>query len=205
MKIIDAEFTASATDERGYPLAGLPEVVLIGRSNVGKSSLINCLVNRRKLARTSSTPGKTQTVNFYRLNRAFYLVDLPGFGYARVPRRVRKAWGPMVDRYMAAGRRVAGALVVLDIRRRPGEVEAGLYEWLEGLGVGVVTVLTKADKFSQSRRAARVRELKAALPGREVIVFSAKTGLGKAVLLKRLEELIRASGEKPLGTDENNT
>ncbi len=200
MKITDAEFTASAASAKGYPPAGLPEVVLIGRSNVGKSSLINCLVNRRKLARTSGTPGKTQTVNFYCINRAFYLVDLPGFGYAKVPRSVRKAWGPMVDRYMASGRRVAGALVVLDIRRTPGEAEQGLYEWLESLGVNVLTVLTKADKFSQSRRAARLREIKALLPGAEPVVFSAKTGLGKAALWKRIEELMALCAEE--GEDE---
>jgi len=199
MKIKRAEFTASATGKKGYPPAGLPEIVLIGRRNVGKSSLINCLVNRKKLARTSGTPGKTQTVNFYRINEAFYLVDLPGFGYARVPRDVRKSWGPMVDRYMASGRRVAGALIVLDIRRTPGEAEKGLYQWLAGFDIPVVTVLTKADKFSRSRRAAKVREFGLFLPDSAPVVFSAVSGLGKAHLLKSIFEMTRGNQESGEG------
>jgi len=189
MKITKAEFTVSAVGKNDYPAERLPEIVLIGRSNVGKSSLINRLVNRKKLARTSSTPGKTQTINFYMLNKAFFLVDLPGFGYAKVPRDVKKAWGPMVEKYLGSGRNVAGAIVVLDIRRTPAEAEKVLYEWLSSLNIQLLTVLTKADKFSRSRSAQKAREVGALLPGDRPLIFSAVSGLGKADLLKRIHEM----------------
>lgn len=190
MKITDVEFAASATGKKDYPAAGLPELMLIGRSNVGKSSLINKLVNRKKLARTSSTPGKTQTVNFYRINKDFFFVDLPGFGYARVPRDVKKAWGPMIDRYIASGRNIAGALIVLDIRRTPGGAEKDLYNWLASLKIPLLTVLTKADKFSRSRRTQKAREVESLLPGHTPVVFSAVSGLGKDVLMKHIQSMI---------------
>jgi len=189
MKITKAEFTASAVGKNDYPSEKLPEIVLIGRSNVGKSSLINRLVNRKKLARTSSTPGKTQTVNFYMINKAFFLVDLPGFGYAKVPRDVKKAWGPMVEKYIGSGRNVAGAIIVLDIRRTPGEAEQGLYEWLSSLNIPLLTILTKADKFSRSRSVVKAREIGRFLPGHKPVVFSAVSGLGKADLLKRIHDM----------------
>jgi len=189
MKITSAEFTASAVGKKDYPAETMPEIVLIGRSNVGKSSLINRLVNRKKLARTSSTPGKTQTVNFYRINEEFFLVDLPGFGYAKVPRDVKKAWGPMVEQYLCSGRNVAAAIVVLDIRRTPGDAEHGLYEWLTALKIPLLTVLTKADKFSRSRAMQKAREIGALLPGHNPLVFSATSGLGKVDLLKTIHEM----------------
>ena len=190
MKITDVEFVASATGKKDYPATGLPELILIGRSNVGKSSLINKLVNRKKLARTSSTPGKTQTVNFYRVNKDFFFVDLPGFGYARVPRDVKKTWGPMVDRYIGSGRNISGALIVLDIRRTPGEAEKDLYNWLGGLKIPLLTVLTKADKLSKSRRAEKTREVERLLPGHTPVVFSALSGLGKDTLMKNIQLMI---------------
>ncbi len=181
---------ASATGKREYPAAGLPEIVLIGRSNVGKSSLINKLVNRKKLARTSSTPGKTQTVNFYRVNNGFFFVDLPGFGYAKVPRDVKKAWGPMVDRYMGAGRNIAGAVILLDIRRTPGEAEQNLYAWLSDFNIPMLTVLTKGDKLSKSRRAQKAREVQGLMPGLTPVVFSAVSGLGKDLLMSHIQSMI---------------
>ncbi|MFQ5479973.1 MAG: ribosome biogenesis GTP-binding protein YihA/YsxC [Thermodesulfobacteriota bacterium] len=190
MKITDVEFVASATGKKGYPPAGLPEIVLIGRSNVGKSSLINKLVNRKKLARTSSTPGKTQTVNFYRINNKFFFVDLPGFGYAKVPRDVQKAWGPMIDRYMGAGRNIAGAIILLDIRRTPGEAEHNLYGWLNDFNIPLLTVLTKGDKLSKSRRAAKAREVEGLMPGLAPVVFSATSGLGKDLLMRHIQSMI---------------
>ncbi len=190
MKITGVEFVASATGKKDYPPGELPELILIGRSNVGKSSLINKLVNRKKLARTSSTPGKTQTVNFYRINKKFFFVDLPGFGYARVPRGVKKAWGPMIDCYMESGRKIAGAMIILDIRRTPGDAEFGLYEWLSGFDIPVLTVLTKADKFSKSRALQKAREIERLLPANTPVIFSATSGLGKDALMKQIELMV---------------
>ena len=190
MRIRSAEFTVAAYGRKDFPRGALPEIALVGRSNVGKSSLINALAGRKSLARTSSTPGKTQSINFYLVNGAFYLVDLPGFGYARVPERVRRSWRRMIDSYMEGRRTIRGVMVILDSRRKIGETEAGLYEWIEALGLPVITVVTKADKLPSAKLRERVREIKAVLGVDAPVVFSATKGLGRKTLLRRIGELV---------------
>ena len=190
MKIKSAEFAASAVDGKSFPKDGLPEIALIGRSNVGKSSLINTLVNRRRLAHTSSTPGKTRTINFYRVNGEFYLVDLPGFGYAAVPRQEKLSWEKMIDGYLDARPVLRGALVILDARREAGETEGLLYKWLGGLNIPVATVFTKADKLSNNELASNMARLKKELHAAAPVPFSATTGLGKAALWKKIQEML---------------
>lgn len=199
MRIISAEFAASAVSPGSFPHDGLPEVALIGRSNVGKSSLINALLHRKKLAHTSSTPGKTRTVNFYRVNGSFYLVDLPGFGYAKAPGHVLLSWEKMVGEYFSGRRFVKGVLVILDPRRDAGAEEAELFNWIEGLGIPVITVLTKTDKLSRNELASRTAHIKRALDPGDLAVFSALNGDGRITLLKKIDALVRGEeiGHEP--------
>ena len=190
MRVISAEFARCAVTEGDYPRDRLPEIALIGRSNVGKSSLINTLLNRKALAKTSSAPGKTRTVNFYRVNGEFYLVDLPGFGYAKVPVKVKRSWERMVDEYFTGRVNVRGALVVLDVRRDPGGVEENLFEWLKEEGLPVITVATKTDKLSANHLAKRISAIKKALPGVDPLPFSAVTRAGRVELLGMVHELL---------------
>ncbi len=191
MKIRSAEFVTSAVDSTRYPSDNMPELALVGKSNVGKSSLINALVKRKRLAKTSSTPGKTRTINFYLINRAFYLVDLPGYGYAKTPSSVRRAWRPMIEGYFRARKNLCGVLVILDVRRDVGDTERALYEWLKTLEIPVVTVLTKCDKLSANKLFKHVADIKKQLPVDEPLPFSALKGTGREELLKRIEALVR--------------
>ncbi|HLC18676.1 MAG TPA: ribosome biogenesis GTP-binding protein YihA/YsxC, partial [Thermodesulfobacteriota bacterium] len=190
MRIKSAEFAACAVRRSQYPGDGLPEVVLIGRSNVGKSSLINVLVKRKGLAKTSSEPGKTRTVNFYRVNGEFYLVDLPGFGYARVPRSEKISWEKMVGEYVAGRAALRGALVILDPRRDPGETEELVFDWLERLKIPVVMVLTKADKLSRNKLNSRAAGIKRAFDIEDPVLFSSLTHDGRVTLLKKIQEML---------------
>lgn len=190
MKITSAEFALCAVKKGQFPRDGLPEIALVGRSNVGKSSLINTLVNRKRLAKTSSTPGKTQTINFYLINRSFYFVDLPGFGYAKVPMSVRRSWEKMMEGYMGGRETLAGALVILDPRRDAGEMEGFVYNWVETLGIPVVTVLTKADKLSRNKLSSRVAKLKKSLPLKDPVLFSSLSGQGKSELSGRVRAML---------------
>jgi GTP-binding protein len=130
MKITSATFVKSATSPEHYPRDGRPEIAFMGRSNVGKSSLINSMLGARGLARTSSTPGRTQLINFFLINDAFYFVDLPGYGYARVPRDVKKHWGPMVEKYLATRPELVLSIVITDSRHEPTELDLLMKEWL---------------------------------------------------------------------------
>ena len=186
MKIKSAEFTVCAVRRSEYPADRLPELALVGRSNVGKSSLINTLVMRKNLARTSSEPGKTRTVNFYKINGEFYLVDLPGFGYAKVPLSVKRSWERMVEEYMEGRQSLMGAIVILDARREVGDTEENLFQWLERSAIPVVTVLTKIDKLSRNDLNSRVRDIKNTLGIEDPVLFSAITHEGRIKLLKRV-------------------
>jgi GTP-binding protein len=192
MIIKSAEFVTSATKPSQYPPEGLPEIAFAGRSNVGKSSLINVLVNRKRLVKTSSTPGRTQLVNFFDINDYFTFVDLPGYGYAKVPASVRKKWGPMIETYLSGRNTLKGVVVILDIRRTPREEEHNLIAWLEHYTIASILVLTKADKLSKTKltkqRAAVARSL--ALDASDLILFSAKSRKGREDVWQAIERLL---------------
>jgi GTP-binding protein len=182
MKIVSAEFLVSAVSPAQYPRQPLPEVAFAGRSNVGKSSLINTLVQRRGLAKTSATPGKTQTINFFLINQRFRLVDLPGYGYARVPREVQVRWRPMVETYLRQRDMLRAVVHIVDLRHPPTEQDQQLREWLQHQGVRLVVVATKVDKIKASQRAAHVEIVRQglALPADEsLLLFSAVSREGR--------------------------
>ena len=193
MIISSAEFVKSAVKPSHYPEAVLPEVAFVGRSNVGKSSLINILVNRRSLVKTSSTPGRTQLINFFDINnKSFTFVDLPGYGYAKVPQNVVKSWGDMIETYLSTRHTLKGVVMLMDIRRTPGQDEEDLVHWFKHYSIPAVYVLTKADKFSRQKRI--VHHEKCAktlgLPIGELIMFSAKTRLGRERILDVIQPWI---------------
>jgi GTP-binding protein len=178
---MDAKLTHDAEKPAEFPRDGLPEVAVLGRSNVGKSSVINKLLGRRALARTSGRPGKTRRIHFYRVGDQFFLVDLPGFGYAAVARDERRRWKQMVEGYLRGAREpLRGALLLVDIRRGPEEGEQQLLEWLRAEGIETAVGLTKSDKLTTSRVLPRVRELSAKidLPPERVAAVSGRTGKG---------------------------
>jgi len=181
MIIKSAEFVTSAVKTTQYPSEALPEIAFAGRSNVGKSSLINTLVNRKHLVKTSSTPGRTQLINFFDINKNLTFVDLPGYGYAKVPVAVRKKWGPMIETYLSTRQTLKGVVIIMDIRRLPREEEQNLILWLAHYSIASILVLTKTDKLSKTKlikqQAAIVQAL--AVAKEDVILFSAKTRRGK--------------------------
>jgi len=191
---MDAAFLTSAFEASQYPSADRAEVAFAGRSNVGKSSLLNALVNRKNLARTSSTPGRTQAINFFRVNDRFTFVDLPGYGYARVWREVKKSWRGMVETYLRNRPNLKAVVVIVDIRRDLEEDDRSFMEWLKQEGKEVVPVLTKVDKLNRKERDSRVRKMESELSGigsLKPILFSAKTGEGRKEIWDRLLSLTR--------------
>ncbi len=190
---MQAEFVVSAVKEFDFPSAGLPEVVLAGRSNVGKSSLINKLANSRGLARTSSTPGKTQSINFYRFDRAFFLVDLPGFGYAKVEKSASLGWKHLIENYFRDRSAIVLAIHLVDARLPPTKLDRELSAWLDFLEVPRLVVATKADKLSGNEKVVQQREISGAFGGKPVILASAVTGIGCKEIWKRVMESVRSS------------
>jgi len=192
MIIKSAEFITSATKPSQYPPALLPEVAFAGRSNVGKSSLINTILNRKKLVKTSRTPGRTQLINFFEINKSFTVVDLPGYGYAKVPESVRKLWGPMIEKYLSTRKTLMGVVLILDIRRIPGQEELNFLDWLDYYRIPSMLVLTKADKLSKTKQIKQHLSIAKALgvDQKELILFSAKSRLGKDAVWNALGLLI---------------
>jgi GTP-binding protein len=197
MLIKSAEFVTSAVRPQQYPAPDLPEFAFAGRSNVGKSSLINTLVSRRKLVQTSSAPGKTRLINFFRVNDAFMLVDLPGYGYARVSEIERRKWRPMVEQYLSGRESLKAVVVILDIRRTPNEEDAQLLHWLDRHEIPSVLVVTKADKLSKTSQAKQQAMISAALEvdPDDLVLFSAKTRQGRQALWRILVDLATAPPE----------
>lgn len=151
MKIRSAEITMSAVNKSQYPTEGIPEIALVGRSNVGKSSIVNTLLNRRNFARTSSTPGKTRTINFYLINNEFFFVDLPGYGYAKIARSEKEKWGNVMERYLTDREELCAIFLLVDIRHEPSNDDVMMYEWIKHFGYNCVVIATKADKISRGQ------------------------------------------------------
>lgn len=195
-------FLKSAGREGAWPAHGLPEVAFAGRSNCGKSSLVNTLVERKRLARVSRTPGRTQLLNFFQVDDRLVLVDLPGYGFADVPLEVRASWGPMVERYLREREALRALALLLDLRRDPGDEEHRLVAWCAARGLPVVHVATKVDKLPPSRRTLRLRAHAAAFDVRPsaIVPFSALTRDGREALWGRL--LAHAGTAAPDGAAE---
>ena len=192
MIIKSAEFVKSAVKPSHYPSEVLPEIAFAGRSNVGKSSLINTLLNRKRLVKTSSTPGRTQLINFFDINNAFSFVDLPGYGYAKVPDSVKKTWGPMVETYLSTRKTLKGVVLILDIRRIPGIEDFNLIDWLSYYHIPVILALTKTDKLSKTKQIKQhltVAET-LAVNQKDLILFSSKSRLGKEAVWDKVKKLI---------------
>lgn len=187
------EFIGGMASVDGWrPEASLPEVAFAGRSNVGKSSLLNRLVHRKKLARVSNTPGRTREINFFKINDAFVFVDLPGYGYARVSKERRAEWRPLIESYLRRSPQLRGIVQLLDVRHDPTADDRLMLDFLSELGVPTIVVLTKIDKLTAAQRKKRLHELavQLRLDEEQVIVFSAVTGEGRDELAEAIDSLL---------------
>lgn len=193
MKVNHAEIVISAVKPDQYPTDGLPEIALAGRSNVGKSSLLNTLMNRRNLARTSQKPGKTQTLNFYKINDDLFFVDVPGYGYAKVSKREREKFGEMIETYFSSRDVLKTAVLLVDIRHKPSEDDQLMYNWFKHFEIPVIIIATKADKISKGKYAKHLKIISDTLdvdPNDKLIPFSSTTGLGKDKVWREFEALL---------------
>ncbi|MDY6231157.1 ribosome biogenesis GTP-binding protein YihA/YsxC [Peptostreptococcus porci] len=184
MKIRSSEITMSAVNKKQYPSEGVPEIALAGRSNVGKSSVINGLLNRKNFARTSSTPGKTRTINFYLINNEFYFVDLPGYGYARVSKTEKEKWGSIMERYLEDREELCAILLLVDVRHEPTADDKMMYDWIKYFGYNCVVVATKADKISRGQYQKHISAIR------------------KKLDMPKEEKVIVTSSSKKIGIDE---
>lgn len=169
-----------------------PEVAFAGKSNVGKSSLINALMNRKSLARTSGQPGKTQTINFYNINDEFYYVDLPGYGYAKVSESAREKWGKMIEKYLRMSKQLKAVFLLLDIRHEPSANDKAMYDWVVYQGFQPIIIATKLDKINRSQKDKQIKLIKEGLqvvPGTKIFPFSAETKQGREEIWTCIEEI----------------
>jgi GTP-binding protein len=190
MKITSAEFLKSSFQVADWPIEQLPEIAFMGRSNVGKSSLINSLLSVRGLARTSSTPGRTQSLNFFLINRRFRFVDLPGFGYARVPKAIKASWGEMVSSYLAKREQLVLSIHIVDSRHEPTTLDLQLHEWLEHSARPRLIVATKSDKLSNNELKQSLGRVKRVFSEDRVVAFSARTGRGGNEVWQAIENAL---------------
>ena len=191
MRAISAELNKVCGAGSAFPENEFPEIALAGRSNVGKSSFVNSLVNRKSLARTSQTPGKTETVNYYLINKNFFLVDLPGYGYAAKSGKTVSAWGGMIERYLNSSRTIRNVFLLLDLRRTPNADDETMYRWILDRGFAPVLILTKADKLSRNERAKNKAVIRKMFPEASAMIdFSSMTKEGVEETLTLLEDLI---------------
>ncbi len=196
MKIKSAEFVKSAFNQSHWTTDGLPEIAFLGRSNVGKSSLLNSLLLRKGLARTSNTPGRTQSINYFLVNESFYFVDLPGYGYARVSKTMRADWGKMAEQYLANRRELVLSIHLVDSRHNPTALDLQLHEWLVFHRKHHAVIATKSDKLSANTLQKSLREIETALPESPVIAYSSTTGRGKDDVWRVIENALGKIIEK---------
>ena len=176
----------------------LPEIAFAGKSNVGKSSLINGLMNRKSFARISATPGKTQTINFYNINNAMYLVDLPGYGYAKVTQEVKEQWGKLIERYLHGSKRLRAVFLLIDIRHEPSANDKRMYEWIVYNGYDPIIIATKLDKINRSQIQKHLKMVRTGLnvkPGTAVLPFSALTKQGREEIWEQMDGLLEEKKE----------
>lgn len=191
IRSVELETVAGVTS--ALPKNQLPEVAFAGRSNVGKSSLINALMNRKSYARTSSQPGKTQTINYYRINDQIYCVDLPGYGFARVSREEKEAWGKMIEKYLVTSEQLTAVFLLLDIRHRPNANDKQMFDWIQYMGYQAIVIATKADKIKRSQIPGQLRQMKEELKADEdtiIIPFSALTKQGREDIWDLMDQVI---------------
>jgi GTP-binding protein len=183
----------TTVDPDDHPSPPLPEIAFVGRSNVGKSSLLNALCRNRRLARVSRTPGKTQTINYFDVGGTCYFVDLPGYGYAAVPESVREAWGPMIEGYLERSLQLAGVVSLIDGRHDPTALDRKMVAWLAERGIPTLVALTKADRVPRGRRRPRIEATAAALglDPEQIVWFSSRTGEGRDAVFSAVDSLLR--------------
>src|SRR4030095_7871832 len=202
MKITSAEFVKSAFERRHWPTDGPPEIAFLGRSNVGKSSLLNSLLHRKGLARTSNTPGRTQSINYFLINgdasagsgdRAggFYFVDLPGYGFAKVSKSMRADWGKMAEEYLSDREELALCIQLVDSRHKPSALDLQLHEWLVFNQKDHIVVATKSDKLSSNELTKQLRLIETEMPGSKVIPYSSQTGKGRDAVWSSIVAALR--------------
>jgi len=203
LKITSAEFLQGVVDLRQLPKNELREIVYIGRSNVGKSSMLNKMCNKKNLARTSSTPGKTREINYYLINNSFYFVDLPGYGYAKVPEQMRAGWKRLIEDFLKRDHLVALAIQLIDSRQEPTPLDLMMMDWLEYYEIPYLLVLTKADKLPVSKLGKQVEAYKERFHAqltdgccRDIVPFSVVTGMGRNEILKYIDSYLQASPKK---------
>lgn len=190
MKIKNVELSIVCGITSKLPETERVEIAFAGKSNVGKSSLINALMNRKALARTSATPGKTQTINFYNINDIMYLVDLPGYGYAKVSEKEKEQWGKLIERYLHTSKQLKAVFLLIDIRHEPSANDRMMYEWIVAQGYHPIIIATKLDKLKRSQVQKHVKTIKEGLkllPGTTVIPFSAETKQGREEIWELIE------------------
>ncbi|EWH22489.1 ribosome biogenesis GTP-binding protein YihA/YsxC [Bacillus haynesii] len=193
MKVTKSEIVISAVKPEQYPEGGLPEIALAGRSNVGKSSFINTMINRKNLARTSSKPGKTQTLNFYIINDVLHFVDVPGYGFAKVSKTEREAWGRMIETYLTSREELKAVVQIVDLRHAPSQDDVIMYDFLKHYDIPVIVIATKADKIPKGKWEKHAKVVKETLnieKEDQLILFSSETKKGKQEAWSAIEQMI---------------
>ncbi len=194
MKIKSAEIIISAVSPKQYPQDNLQEFALVGRSNVGKSSTINTLLNRKSLARVSQSPGKTRTINFYLINKEFYLVDLPGYGYAKVSKDDRAAWGKIIETYLTSRPNLKEVILLVDVRHEPTADDVLMYDWIKHFGFGRIVIATKLDKINRSqyqKHFKMIREKLKMAPEDQLLPISSLKKLGMEAIWDKMDDVMQ--------------
>ncbi|MGL5257295.1 MAG: ribosome biogenesis GTP-binding protein YihA/YsxC [Proteocatella sp.] len=196
MKIRDIQMNMSAVKKEQYPDDGLPQIAFVGRSNVGKSSSINTLLNRKRMARVSQTPGKTRTINFYKINREFYLVDLPGYGYAKLSKEEKASWGKVMEEYFINSKNLVHVFILVDIRHEPKEEDLMMIEFVRHYGIPVSIIATKSDKVTRNEAAKSKQAIKKKLRlvGEPILPISALKKTGAEEIWEHILEIYKENG-----------